>query len=73
MKVRGATAACAFLAMLTLASSARPQDAGNQKPDAPAQEGMPAPEFVVEALDGKRISLSDYRGRLVLLVFWSTG
>ena len=31
--------------------------------------GAPAPEFQLPALDGSLVSLSDYRGRPVLLVF----
>ncbi len=32
--------------------------------------GEPAPEFTLRDQDGKRVSLSDYRGRKVLLVFY---
>jgi len=31
-----------------------------------------APNFTVETLDGKIVSLSDYRGKTVLLNFWAT-
>ena len=34
--------------------------------------GQPAPQFSATALDGKRISPADYRGKPVLIVFWST-
>ena len=34
--------------------------------------GQPSPQFSATALDGKRISLADYRGKPVLIVFWST-
>jgi thiol-disulfide isomerase/thioredoxin len=34
--------------------------------------GMIAPEFKVSTLDGKPVSLSDYRGRPVLVNFWAT-
>lgn len=34
--------------------------------------GRPAPEFAAKALDGKPLSLTDYRGRYVLLDFWAT-
>lgn len=33
---------------------------------------IPAPETQFEALDGSRVSLADYRGRIVLLNFWGT-
>src|SRR5262249_15835667 len=35
--------------------------------------GEAAPAFHIEALDGKPLSLADYRGKYVLLHFWATG
>lgn len=34
--------------------------------------GVPAPDFKVQALDGKPIALADFRGKVVLLDFWAT-
>lgn len=34
--------------------------------------GDPAPEFSVTALDGTKLSLSQMRGKVVLLTFWAT-
>ena len=34
--------------------------------------GMPAPDFELTSLDGKRVKLSDFRGKAVLLNFWAT-
>jgi hypothetical protein len=34
--------------------------------------GQPAPGFSATTLDGLRISLADYRGKPVVLVFWSS-
>lgn len=34
------------------------------------EAGEPAPEFTLRDQDGKRVSLSDYRGRKVLLIFY---
>jgi len=39
--------------------------AGNMK-------GKPAPPFTLQSLDGKMVSLSDFRGKAVLLNFWAT-
>jgi peroxiredoxin len=35
-------------------------------------EGYLAPDFGLKNLDGQRISLSDYRGEVVLVNFWAT-
>lgn len=42
-----------------------------QKPKASAS-GSTAPDFTVADLNGKKFSLSDYRGKVVLLDFWAT-
>ena len=34
--------------------------------------GQMAPQFDAETLDGKKIKLADYRGKLVLIQFWAT-
>jgi RNA polymerase sigma-70 factor (ECF subfamily) len=36
------------------------------------KEGMPAPEVEGEDLDGRPMKLSEFRGKVVLLSFWST-
>lgn len=38
----------------------------------PPQVGGPAPSFEAKTLEGKAVSLSDYRGKVVLLTFWAT-
>jgi hypothetical protein len=35
-------------------------------------DAEPAPAFALESLVGERVSLSDWRGRAVLLYFWAT-
>jgi len=44
------------------------------KPPAPASFGVgqPAPDFTLAGLDGKDISLKDFRGKAVLVDFWAT-
>ena len=39
---------------------------------APVQAGLPAPDFTLPGLDGKEVSLSDFRGKVVLLNIWAT-
>ncbi len=34
--------------------------------------GTPAPDFTFPGLDGKKVSLSDYRGKVVLVNIWAT-
>ena len=41
---------------------------GVQRP----QEKKQAPAFTLNSLDGKQISLSDFKGRPVLITFWAT-
>ena len=38
-----------------------------------ARVGEPAPDFQLQDLNGQTVSLSDFRGRSVLLNFWATG
>jgi peroxiredoxin len=41
-------------------------------PAALAGPGAPAPAFTMKDLDGRAVSLSDYRGRVVVIDFWAT-
>ena len=34
--------------------------------------GVPAPDFELASLDGRKVKLSDYRGKAVVLNFWAT-
>jgi thiol-disulfide isomerase/thioredoxin len=40
--------------------------------EAPHLRGKVAPGFALTSLDGKKVSLSDYKGRPVLVNFWAT-
>lgn len=45
--------------------------AGNAPPPSP-REGFSAPDFSLELLDGGLVTLSDLRGKVVLVNFWAT-
>lgn len=55
-------------------------DQSNQsvQQDVASDEGLPnlrgkkAPSFTLKALDGRKVSLADYKGRAVLINFWAT-
>jgi peroxiredoxin len=57
-----------------------PESANNQsvQQDVAADEGLPdlrgkrAPDFTLRTIEGKKLSLSDYRGKAVLINFWAT-
>ena len=45
---------------------------GAAESEAPTMRGKQAPSFTLTTLDGKKVSLSDYKGRPVLVNFWAT-
>src|SRR2546425_11636111 len=49
-------------------------DSGNPTPapHGPVQVGKPAPDFTVTDIDGHRVSLSQLKGKPVLISFWAT-
>jgi peroxiredoxin len=57
-----------------------PESGNNQsvQQDVAADEGLPdlrgkrAPEFNLRTVEGKKVSLSDYKGKAVLINFWAT-
>jgi len=40
--------------------------------DASALTGKPAPDFILQSLGGRRISLADYRGKTAVVAFWAS-
>ena len=57
-----------------------PETANNQsvQQDVSADEGLPnlrgkrAPDFSLRTVEGKKVSLADYKGKAVLINFWAT-
>ena len=64
MSVRSRAALCA-LAFAIAATISTPVAAQ-------PRVGQPAPDFQVTLLDGRKLSLKDFRGRVVVLNFWAT-
>jgi thiol-disulfide isomerase/thioredoxin len=48
------------------------QSGGEDGGLAPVMRGKQAPAFALTSLDGKKVSLADYKGRPVLVNFWAT-
>jgi peroxiredoxin len=38
----------------------------------PVEEGAPAPAFTLKTVNGRTVSLADYKGKALLLHFWAT-
>lgn len=58
-----------------LAATAHAQSQPSGKPQTRASAGLlgkPAPAFVVTTLDGKEVSLDDYKGKPLIVNFWAT-
>lgn len=74
---RGGASVCAALLLVALAGcSSTPVDAkdpgGAAPPGSSSPDSAGAPDFSLPALDGTTVRLSDYRGKVVLIDFWST-
>lgn len=63
--------------LLALSFTAKAQSAVNDDPDNAyatdlLKKGTTAPDFTIATPDGKTISLSDFKGKYVVLDFWAT-
>ncbi|HZZ81265.1 MAG TPA: TlpA disulfide reductase family protein [Gemmataceae bacterium] len=77
--MRSTVALAMLIACFALATpSCRKLDFFRRREPAPTASagprvGTPAPEIDGETFDGKRVKLSDYRGKVVVLSFWFAG
>ncbi len=54
------------------AGNAATEDSQSPEAEAARMQGKPAPAFTLTTLDGKKVSLSDFKGHPVLVNFWAT-
>ena len=66
-----AVALLAILSFLTMVQNKRQEIAGPSLPK--EEERVKAPEFDLMTLDGEELRLSELKGKIVLLTFFSTG
>jgi peroxiredoxin len=69
--VRWRRAWAALLAGLALACGAQEPGGASEAAGGPG-ERKPAPDFTLQDLDGQPVTLSDYRGKTVVVDFWAT-
>ena len=55
-----------------IAASAPPANATSGDADIPELEGKIAPPFTLKDTSGRKVSLSDYKGKAVIVDFWAT-
>jgi len=58
--------------MIVAAAHLTQHKPGQISPASANLKGQAAPNFTLQSLDGKQVSLSDFRGKVVLLNFWAT-
>ena len=60
------------LTVLVIILSLKLNDSAEFSNQVAIESGIPAPDFTFPGLDGKMVSLSDYKGKVVLVNIWAT-
>jgi len=60
-----------LVATLFLAVPRSPSHALEETPAAPARAGVEFPAFILPDVDNRAVALSDFRGKAIMLSFWS--
>jgi thiol-disulfide isomerase/thioredoxin len=71
VNLRARRAAMAHAPQITIIKQEGPAPSMDD-PALPALTGKAAPKFTLTALDGKKVSLSDFKGHPMLINFWAT-
>lgn len=56
----------------TVVANAQSQPDSSQPSTAQSEEQQPAPDFILKTLDGGKVHLADYKGKVILVNFWAT-
>jgi cytochrome c biogenesis protein CcmG/thiol:disulfide interchange protein DsbE len=70
--IAGITAVSALAIYSLTASNTLPGVPSARATEVTASQVSPAPNFTLKDINGKAVSLSDYRGKVVVLNFWAT-
>ena len=71
MGTRGALRAALLVSIALIGASCSAQE-NDGSAAAAEEESFPAPDFTLVDLQGNQVSLSDYRGKAVIIDFWAT-
>ncbi len=71
--IMGLTAMAVVFSILCIILPALGADRIERQPAALPSVGRPAPEFDLTLFNGQKVALKDFRGKAVVINFWSSG